>query len=154
MGERHEAKWRERGQNGVLSDTHLYDFHTAFIERGFHFGAVELLKFSAGDAPFAWLYNFIDNKRVLYYMGGFEPAPDNRHKPGLLAHALAIAAHLKDGMDAYDFMVGGDRYKYNLGTRGPDMASFAIQRRTPALMLENAARHFKNRFAPQSDDTL
>ncbi|MEL7488747.1 MAG: GNAT family N-acetyltransferase, partial [Pseudomonadota bacterium] len=109
-------------------------------------GAVELLCACAGDAPFGYLYNFVKNRQVLYNAGGFVLRPDNRYKPGLLTQALAIADHLARDAEVYDFMAGGDRYKFNLGETGPTLVGAALQRSTPFLRLERAARALKRRW--------
>ncbi len=144
MASAHEAKWSQRGAGGIISNKHLYEFHQELITRCLDKGSVELVRISVGEAPFAWLYNFIDGEQVLYYMGGFIPGADNRFKPGLVAHALTIADHARKGKKAYDFMAGADRYKYNLGDYGPDLTSFSIQRPTFAFRVENAARRLKH----------
>ena len=108
-------------------------------------GEVEFLRARAGDHAFGWLYNFIDRGKVLFYLSGFAFEEDNKLKPGLVTHALAIERHLERGMDAYDFMGGTNRYKTNLGQPGPDVVAYALQRKTPMMMLEGAARKLLRR---------
>ena len=145
---RHTDKWRARGRPGFNDFPVLRDFHHRLIATECATGGVELLRLWAGDTPFAWLYNLIDGQRVLFNAGGFEPEADKHLKPGLVAHALAIASHLQAGRDAYDFLAGDDRYKTNLGQAGPRFVSFAVQRDTPALRLESALRTVKHRLFP------
>ena len=109
---------------------------TAQIPRG----RVEVLRLSAGERPFAWLYNFLEDRRALYYLGGFDYEEDNRLKPGLTAHALTVMRHVSAGRDAYDFMGGDNRYKANLGQPGPQIMALAMQRGTLGLRLERAAK--------------
>ncbi|MEO0879685.1 MAG: GNAT family N-acetyltransferase [Pseudomonadota bacterium] len=144
----HEAKWRARDGDGrqsagLRTQRHYYDFHRMLIDRCFAAGGVELLRARAGDQPIGYLYNFVEERAVRFNAGGFVIEDDNRLKPGLVTHALAIGDHLSGARDTYDFMAGGDRYKFNLGVPGPAFSSFAIQRRTPALRLEAAARRIK-----------
>jgi len=146
LAQLHETKWRARGKSGVLSNEYLWKFHTNLIERCFDSGKVELLCAAAGGEPFGWLYNFVDRGRVLFNLSGFKTETDNRYKPGLVTQALAIEAHLKGGMEVYDFMAGTDRYKLNLGERGPDIVTFAIQRKRPVIIAENAARRVKTKI--------
>jgi len=149
----HELKWRARGADGLITQRHFFDFHTRLIERCFDKGRIELLRASAGDEPFGWLYNFIDGNRILFNVGGFKPEIDNKYKPGLVTQALAIESHLKTGADAYDFLAGTDRYKFSLGEDGPDMTSFAIQKQTPTLIVESAARSIKTGIRNLLDGT-
>lgn len=148
LTERHTAKWRARGKPGFDDFPVLRDFHHRLIAREVERGGVEVLRLWAGDTPFAWLYNLIDGPRVLFNAGGFAAETDKHLKPGLVAHALAIASHLQAGRDLYDFLAGDDRYKTNLGEPGPRFVSFAVQRATPGLRLEGALRRLKHRLLP------
>ena len=143
----HETKWRARGKAGLAAAAHLLEFHHKLIERTIPYGKVELARVSANGTPFAWVYNFIDRGHVLFNIGGFRAEKDKRLKPGLVAHALLIEAHLKAGRATYDFLAGNDRYKLNLGTRGPDFTGFAIQRPKAALKIEGALRSVKHILA-------
>ena len=142
----HEEKWRRRGARGLKSEGEYYAFHRRFIAENFHTGAFELLCARAGDAPFGYLYNFLDKRCVYFNAGGFVTRKDNRFKPGLLMQSLAIADHLQSNREIYDFMAGGDRYKFNLGVKGPALVSFSAQRSTPKLHLESAARRLKEKI--------
>lgn len=147
LGEWHEAKWQAQGMAGATSKDQYMAFHFAMMARAYGGdGEVEFLRARAGDHAFGWLYNFIDRGRVLFYLSGFAFEEDNKLKPGLVTHALAIERHLKRGMDVYDFMGGTNRYKTNMGQPGPEIVSYALQRRTPAMMLEAVARRAKAAF--------
>ncbi len=147
LAELHEQKWRARGGGGLLSTAHYHQFHLMMMADRFEDGAVELIHVTAGGQTVGILHNFVDDREALYNLGGFPAAPDNRHKPGLVTHALAVADHLAAGRDVYDFMAGGDRYKLNLGVRGPDMVSVAFQRQTLALRAEQFGRKVKHALA-------
>ncbi len=145
----HEAKWNAAGQLGATQKEDYMRFHSHMMERAYseHSGnGVEFLRARAGDHAFGWLYNFVDRGKVLFYLSGFAFEEDNKLKPGLVTHALAIEHHLKAGMDVYDFMGGDNRYKSNLGQKGPDVVAYALQRKTFPMILEGAARGLKARL--------
>ena len=146
LGEHHEAKWQAAGGAGATANLDYMTFHRRMIAQALPRGEVELLRASAGDRPFGWLYNFICRGRVLFYLSGFHTEDDNRLKPGLVTHALAIEHHLRQGAGIYDFMGGTNRYKTSLGQPGPDILAIALQRKTPVLMVENIARQLKTRL--------
>ena len=150
MAEHHEAKWRAQGRGGAFSNPEYLRFHARLIDAAFAGDApsrpVELLRARAGDQAFGWLYNFVDRGQVLFYLSGFVAEEDNRLKPGLVTHALAIERHLKAGAEIYDFMGGTNRYKSSLGRSGPEILSIALQRPCLKLWLENAARRLKDRL--------
>jgi len=146
LGTHHEAKWQAVGGAGATANAHYMAFHRRMIADALPKGEVELLRASAGGEGFGWLYNFVHRGQVLFYLSGFRTEEDNRLKPGLVTHALAVERHLRAGADAYDFMGGTNRYKTSLGQPGPDMMAVALQRRVPVLMLETAARRVKARL--------
>jgi len=121
-------------------------FHRRLIADALPRGEVEMLRASAGGEGFGWLYNFVSRGRVLFYLSGFRAEDDNRLKPGLVSHALAVERHLHSGAQVYDFMGGTNRYKTSLGQAGPDITALALQRRVPVLMLEDVARAVKTRL--------
>jgi CelD/BcsL family acetyltransferase involved in cellulose biosynthesis len=146
LGTHHEAKWREAGIDGATANTAYMAFHRTMIADALPRGEVELLRACAGDEAFGWLYNFVWRGHVLFYLSGFRAEDDNRLKPGLVTHALAVERHLRAGRDVYDFMGGTNRYKTSLGQPGPDIVSLAVQRRVPKLALEGLARGLKERL--------
>lgn len=149
LGVHHEAKWNAAGQRGATQKADYMRFHAAMMNRAYGSdcdNSVEFLRARAGDHGFGWLYNFVDRGKVLFYLSGFAFEEDNRLKPGLVTHTLAIEDHLRAGNDVYDFMGGNNRYKMNLGEKGPDVVAYALQRRTLPMMLEGAARELKARL--------
>ena len=143
----HNAKWGALGKESQAVSDHNIDFQRRLIKRMIGQGGVELVRISAGDEAFAWVYNYIEAKRALYIMGGFKVEDDQRLKPGLVAHAVLIASHINAGRDVYDFLAGDGRYKLNLGQAGPAFTSFSIQRPSLALRVEKALRKLKQRLA-------
>ncbi len=148
LGEHHEAKWQAVGGAGATANADYMAFHRRMMADALPKGEVELLRASAGGRPFGWLYNFVSRGRVLFYLSGFCTEEDNRLKPGLVTHALAIEHHLKGNAEIYDFMGGTNRYKTSLGQPGPDIIAVSLQRNTPVLMVENIARKLKARIRP------
>jgi len=142
----HIEKWKNLDQpSGVASEPYRA-FHEKMIMEAHAAGQIELLCAHAGDHQFGWLYNFVDRGKVLFYLSGFVAEPDNKLKPGLVTHLLAIENHLKHGNAIYDFMGGNDRYKKSLGTPGPDIMGLVLQRRRPLLMAEHLGRRLRERL--------
>ena len=75
---------------------------------------------------------------------------DPKAKPGLVSHYLCMQQHLEEGASTYDFMAGDNRYKRTFGVRGPDMAYYVFQRRTPSRVAETLLRSIKNLVLPGS----
>jgi CelD/BcsL family acetyltransferase involved in cellulose biosynthesis len=115
LAELHQATWTARGRPGAFANAAFRRFHAALLARAVPRGEVDLLRVTAGTAVVGYLYNFRHRGRVLAYQSGFEyrGAPDHA-KPGLTCHHAAIELARREGMRAYDFLAGGDRYKTSL----------------------------------------
>ena len=141
LGPHHEAKWHALGKSGAFGNPSYLDFQDKLFARSFaDENCVEILRARAGDTPFGWLYNFVDRSEALFYLSGFASEDDNKLKPGLVTHALAVERYLRLGFEVYDFMGGTNRYKASLGQPGPDMASVALQRPTAPVLIETGLR--------------
>jgi CelD/BcsL family acetyltransferase involved in cellulose biosynthesis len=124
MLELHTRTWRDRGETGAFADTAVRDFHRRLIEssamaRGMGELTAEIVRVSFGEEAIAFLYQLRYRGRVNFYQSGLAYHDDNRLKPGLVAHALAIGHYLQMGASEYDFL-GGEpeavRYKRSLST--------------------------------------
>ncbi len=111
----HQASWTARGQPGAFANPIFRRFHRELLARAVPRGEADLLRIAAGDAVIGFLYNFRHRGRVLAYQSGFDYPGAPRHaKPGLTCHHAAIELARRDGLRAYDFLAGGDRYKTSL----------------------------------------
>ncbi len=156
----HQAGWQARGQAGAFANPAFRPFHERLIADGMPRGAVRLSRVSAGGQPIGYLYNFVHRNRVLNYQGGFAFEADNRLKPGLLSHVLAIEDALARGEDCYDFMSTPAGHKpllsnaeqpMNWLTLGPDRLSRRMEahcRRARGVMVDAVKRSLRGWIAP------
>lgn len=136
----HTAYWQGRGKPGAFATPFSRTFHREIIASQAAPGAAELLELSAGSQVLGYLYNFQYGERVYSYQSGFSYSDDNRHRPGLLAHALAIERARQSGMRIYDFLAGDAPYKARLGEQLGQLVWCRGQRNRPLLGCERAAR--------------
>jgi CelD/BcsL family acetyltransferase involved in cellulose biosynthesis len=114
----HQARWTAKGAAGAFASPVFAAFVRELLARGGPIGAVELLRARAGRHSFAMLLNLVAGGVVSNYVSGVAPVADNRFKPGLLAHALAIERALAAGHRSYDLLAGASRYKQSLAEPG------------------------------------
>ncbi len=93
------------------------------IARDLEFVQLEFLEFGGERA--AALYNFVYNNRVLVYNSGYDPNKYANYSPGAALFALSIQQAIATGRAAYDFLRGGEEYKYRLG--GQDTHVYELQ---------------------------
>jgi CelD/BcsL family acetyltransferase involved in cellulose biosynthesis len=115
LGVLHQAAWTARGLPGAFANPNFRRFHRELIARAHPRGEIDLLCIAAGGTAIGYLYNFRFRNRIATYQSGFDYAAADAHqKPGLTCHHRAIAWYLEQGLDAYDFLAGEDRYKSSL----------------------------------------
>jgi len=136
----HQAQWQARGEPGGFAFPFFVGFQRRLVETCLPRGAVELLRIARGDEPIGYLFNLVRDGHVLAFVSGMRFEDDNRLKPGLVSHALAIQRHADEGAATYDFLAGAARYKASLGTPGPEFVYLLIQRRTPMTRAERQLR--------------
>jgi CelD/BcsL family acetyltransferase involved in cellulose biosynthesis len=161
----HQAHWTARGQSGAFHNPAFRPFHQKLITQGVPVGAIRLCRTTAGGQPIGVLYNFVHRGRVLNYQGGFAYEQDNRLKPGVLSHVLAIEDTLERGERCYDFLATPSGHKPLLSNAekpmnwlavGPDRLNRqidtqlrAIKART-AQLCRRARRELAQRRGPQT----
>ncbi|MGJ8694382.1 MAG: GNAT family N-acetyltransferase [Thalassotalea sp.] len=140
-GELHIKRWEN--QNSGFENPYFISFHNDFIERHFDHGVVDLLKVENNDRIICYLYNFRYKDTIYFYLSGIEYSQDNRLKPGMLAHSLAIVDYAKQGFDIYDFMGGDGRYKKSLSNESGTMIISNYRRKKPAFLASHLLRRIK-----------
>jgi CelD/BcsL family acetyltransferase involved in cellulose biosynthesis len=112
----HRARWETRAQSGLLADETAQTFHRLAAPELLRAGLARfyLLHF-AGQVTGAY-YGLAAKGRAYAYIGGFDPAFAHE-SPGtiLLGHAMA-QAH-EEGVRRFEFLRGGEAYKYAWGAR-------------------------------------
>ncbi len=142
--EQHQAIWAARGKAGAFWNDFLLRFHRRLIAEGVPAGWVQMLRIRSGDGSIiGHLYNFVYRGRVYSYQSGFARFADNRIKPGLLSHHLAIAMNRAAGRHCYDFMAGDRRYKRSLSNREGKLVWIVGQRPALRFTIEHGLREVK-----------
>jgi CelD/BcsL family acetyltransferase involved in cellulose biosynthesis len=140
----HAGYWHGRNKPGAFATEHSRAFHRHLIAAAPAGGKIWLLRLEAGGQVLGYLYNFQAYDRIYAYQSGFAYGSDNRDRPGLLAHALAIKHAAAQGVTAYDFLAGDSPYKARLGDKGETLLWVRAGRPgRPLLTLERTARALK-----------
>jgi len=128
LQELHQQYWTARGLPGAFSTEWVRNFHDTLLATRFPQGDIQLIRVDCGAEPIAYLYNFIREGKVYCYQSGLVYEDNSHLKPGLVAHALTIEHNLAAGMHLYDFLMGKERYKANLGNTRSDMYWLSLRR--------------------------
>lgn len=156
----HQTSWQARGEAGAFANPVFRPFHERLITAGVPSGSVRMCRISAGGQAIGYLYNLVHRNHVMNYQGGFAFEKDNRLKPGLLSHVLAIEDTLHRCEDRYDFMSTPAGHKPLLANAekpmnwlalGPDRLSRRLDAqwwRARAVLADTAKRSMRGWFAP------
>jgi CelD/BcsL family acetyltransferase involved in cellulose biosynthesis len=110
----HGARWRERGQDGVLAEAAVVGFHrdaaTGLLAR-------DLLRLEAlrlGGRIIAVHYGLRRGETGYSYLHAFDPEL-HAFGPGWLLIARSLEAAAREGVRRFDFLRGREPYKYAWG---------------------------------------
>lgn len=107
----HQASWTARGHPGMFSYPFFSEFHSRLVGRAFNAGLLQLGMVEAGNCDVGYLYNLRHRGVVYAYQSAFRFEPDNRLKPGLVSHLLAMSEAGSRCYQRYDFLAGDSQYK-------------------------------------------
>ncbi|WP_306253306.1 GNAT family N-acetyltransferase [Parvularcula sp. IMCC14364] len=138
LAELHQASWQKRGKTGVFGNSDFVEFHERLITDSPEL--VSLLEIRAGAKTIGCLYNHIHDGTSSSYQSGFLYEDDNRFKPGLVSHYLAMRHYADLGYTAYDMMYGEARYKRSLGKQYQKLSTIEV---TPPGLRRNAINFLK-----------
>lgn len=114
--ELHTARWRGRGETGVLDDPVVQAFHRAAAPALLQAGMLRLAAVRLRGRIAGVVHALLAPDRLHFYLGGFDP--DCAHEsPGtlLIGHLLEQAA--EEGRTEAHFLRGEEAYKYDWGAR-------------------------------------
>lgn len=112
----HGARWRARGESGVLSDATVQRFHRVAAPRLDDADLLRLYVMRIDERVAAVYYGLRDRRRASYYLGGFDPSL-RKLSPGTLVVHHAVAQAIAEGARELDFLRGRESYKYLWGAR-------------------------------------
>ncbi len=135
MGNLHIKQWGNHDYGSGFTNPRFVEFHRRLMQQGMlpkvsheiekekdsratSKDWVHLAKFTAGDFTLGYLYLFTRNKQVYFYLSAINyTSQDNKYKPGLLMHKLAMLHFEGLGYTSYDFLAGDARYKTSLSNQ-------------------------------------
>lgn len=143
----HIKRWKDTTVGSGFTNPAFVKFHQDLIYKNFDRGYVDLLKITAGEHVICYLYNFIQNNEIKFYLSANNyDENDSTYKPGLVSHYLAIKHYLSKGADVYDFMAGESQYKRSLSSMSSPIYLSIFNKPKFRFNLETALRSFKNQY--------
>ena len=124
----HQDAWQAIGAPGIFASPRFAGFHRELAPALVAAGRATMVRVWCGEQPIAALYGFRDGDRLLAYQSGLQRYDDNRLRPGVVAHVLAMEEARHRGVAVYDHLAGDARYKQELSTATTATRSLALRR--------------------------
>ena len=138
-GRFHQSRWGNSG----FKNPEFVRFHETLISGSFDEQRVQIIKVSAGAETLAIIYYFVSDLIAYFYLQGVRREIDNRLKPGLLSHAMAIQFFSDQGFKEYNFMGGDSQYKRQLSQKSMNLTTVIIKKGSLLFDIEEIARNIK-----------
>jgi CelD/BcsL family acetyltransferase involved in cellulose biosynthesis len=111
----HQQRWKRKGQKGVFASQKdresTLSLARLFAEKGW----LALYFLTVDDKPVAAQYCLQYNRRMYYWLGGFDPTY-SPYSVGSLITLKVIEQCIINEIIEYDFMKGDEQYKFNWST--------------------------------------
>lgn len=150
LGALQQKKLSERGEVSAFESPFFQNFLQSLLTR---FPSeedqhdmrpgVELLKIEAGETCLGYLYNLHHKGTVSNYQCAFTTFSDNRMKPGLVAHTLAVQHYMSKGQQIYHLLAGNQQYKQSLAKQSDTLYWLELHKPDTRLAIESFARGLK-----------
>ncbi len=110
----HSARWRERGEPGVLADPAVGRFHALALPALLAAGLLRMTTLQLDGEVAGVYFGLQRGSGAFAYLGGFDPG-FAFESPGTLLIGAAIEAAAAEGVRAFSFLRGQEAYKYAWG---------------------------------------
>ncbi|MDQ4136113.1 MAG: GNAT family N-acetyltransferase [Pseudomonadota bacterium] len=110
----HEARWRSRGEAGVLADERVRRFQQEVLPRLMNAGLARCYVLGMAGRAAAVHYGLMHRRRAYAYLLGFDP-DFAFESPGVILMAHAIERALAEDAREFHFLRGPEAYKYAWG---------------------------------------
>lgn len=112
----HRARWANRGEAGLLTDSRVGASHGEALPQLIERGIARLFALQLDGAIVGIYYGFGHRDRAYAYLGGFDPG-FAYYSPGSVLLAHAIDSAIAEGAREFHLLRGGEGYKYAWGAQ-------------------------------------
>jgi CelD/BcsL family acetyltransferase involved in cellulose biosynthesis len=110
----HRERWQERGEEGVLVDERVVQWHSEAIPLLLQAGLLRLMALTLNHEVIAVLYSLVDGEREertqYFYITAYSPKHAEL-RPGTLLIAYAVEHAAQEGVATIDMLRGNEGYK-------------------------------------------
>lgn len=126
----HGARWRARGQTGVLATPKRQKFHRAVCHAFLKKDWLRLWTLRCNGEAVCVLLNYFYNGKYYFFIGGFNPEY-SRWSVGVCLFSKVFQRAIEEGTTEFDFLKGEEEYKYRYGAKNRDYKTISFFGSTP-----------------------
>jgi len=134
--ELHQKRQSQKGETGLFDESANRSFHldvaSTFAEKRW----LALFFLTFNDEPVSCIYGYEYNKKIYFYLSGFNPEYAV-YRPGHLAIKNLIRYGIEKGLKEFDFLRGNEQYKTLWRTNIRRNLEFHIPKRSFGVKLYN-----------------
>ncbi len=105
----------------------MREFFCQLARATYEAGWLQLMVLRVGEQKAAAYFNFVYDNRVWVYNSGLDWQSFPRLSAGVILTAYAIRHAIEQGREAFDFMQGDERYKYQFGGQDVEVRRLSIR---------------------------
>jgi CelD/BcsL family acetyltransferase involved in cellulose biosynthesis len=123
-----ELHKKSRPDKNLFMDTRMRAFFGEIARELFACGWLQLSFLEIASARAASIMNFVYHNDILVYNSGYDPVQYSAYSPGIILFARSIQDAIGAKRRRYDFLRGGEEYKYRFGARDTQVMELHIGR--------------------------
>lgn len=142
IAEIHINRWQNTLEGSGFTNPLFSHFHQSLINDDCN-NVVQVATLSLNNRAIGYLFNFVYQEHVYFYLSALTVFENNKIKVGLTLHAKAIQFYQEQGLSCYDFLGGEARYKSSLSNQHYNLAILSFFNNSIILQVENKLKAIK-----------
>jgi len=141
----HQKRWTNSGRKsgGLFSNKLFLEFIRAITREFYKNNWLSITCLFFNDNPISCGYYFKFNKKIMYYLAGFDP-DYTRYSPSSICISESLKFYIEKGYEEFDFLMGEDKYKWLWTDKFHKELDILIVKRSPKCSLFLACTSFQD----------
>ena len=140
----HISQWSKTKEGSGFHNPHFVNFHIALLADDTKKNQTEMAVLLQKGQPLGYIYNFIEQGTVYFYMSSIKRHTNGKINIGLIFHSMLMFHYSNNNKNNYDFLAGDAQYKKSLSDTSDNMMFTCIYNLNLSIRIENTFRELKN----------
>ncbi len=144
MSHWHISQWSKTKEGSGFNNPHFVNFHIALLADDIEKNQTEMAVLLQKGQPQGYIYNFIKQDTVYFYMSAIKRHPNKKINIGLIFHSMLMFHYSNNNKKNYDFLAGDAQYKKSLSDISDNMMFTCIYNLNLSIRFEHTLRELTN----------